>query len=416
MIAGLQIQDALLPNMTEVQMPQRARSKGRIRQFCCFLLILWAIGAGICSAQSHGSGKNLVYVGTYTNHGSKGVYAYTFDSKKGALTSIGLVAETESPAFIALDPRRNFLYAANEIPNYKDQATGAVSSFAIDLASGKLSLLNQVSSRTPGPAYITVDRSGKYVLIANYPVGSVAVFPVLGDGRLGEPSAFVQHQGSSVNKDRQSGPHAHVIELSPDNRFALVADLGTDQLLVYPFDESKGTLGEARITKIDPGSGPRHVRFSPDGKFVYLLNEMQPNVTVFSYDAVYGGLSALQTISTLPKDFTGKKSAAEIQIHPSGKFLYASNRGHDSIAVFAVDKSKGTLTLVEHVPTQGKTPRNFAIDPSGSWLLAANQDSDDIVVFHVNPTTGRLSPAAGIVQVPTPVCITFDAITMPAGR
>jgi 6-phosphogluconolactonase len=372
------------------------------------LIVFLAALSGICTAQSSTTSKYLAYVGTYTDHGSKGIYAYHFDSKTGRLTSIGLAAETDNPTFLALDPRRKFLYAANEIPTYNGQPTGAVSAFAIDPKTGQLSLLNQISSHSPGPAYITVDRTGKYVLIANYPAGSVAVFPILENGSLGEASAFVQHTGSSVNLDRQSGPHAHAIELSPDNRFALAADLGIDQLLVYPFDQSTGKVGEARVHKIEPGSGPRHLRFSPDGKFVYLISEMRSAITVFSYDAANGDLSDLQTISTLPKDFSGKSTAAEIQVSSSGKFLYASNRGDDSIAVFAIDQSRGTLTLVEHVSTQGKTPRHFTLDPSGSWLLAANQNSGNIVIFRVNNRTGRLSPNGEIVEVPSPVCIMFD--------
>jgi 6-phosphogluconolactonase len=388
------------------------RTTGRLH---LLLIVFLAILLGICTAQSSTTSKYLAYVGTYTDHGSKGIYAYHFDSKTGRLTSIGLAAETENPTFLALDPRRKFLYAANEIPNYNGQPTGAVSALAIGPKTGQLSLLNQISSRSPGPAYVTLDRTGKYVLIANYGVGSVAVFPILENGSLGEASAFVQHTGSSVNLDRQSGPHAHAIELSPDNRFALAADLGIDQLLVYPFDQSTGKLGEARVHKIDPGSGPRHLRFSPDGRFVYLINEMRSAIAAFSYDMANGGLSDLQTISTLPKDFTGKSTAAEIQISSSGKFLYASNRGDDSIAVYAIDKLKGTLTPIEYVPTKGKTPRHFTLDPSGSWLLAANQNSGNIVIFRVNDKTGRLSPTGEIVEVASPVCIIFDA-PVRAGR
>src|ERR1700680_1456810 len=389
-------------------MTRHVRIEGKIVDSFYLLLIFLAIASGICAAQPAAGKEDLVYVGTYTDHGSKGIYSYRFDSKTGHLTEIGLVAETENPTFLALDVHQRFLYAANEIPKYNGQATGAVSAFAIDSGTGKLSLLNQLSSRSPGPAYISVDRTGKYVLTANYPLGSVTLFPILDNGGLGDPSAFVQHKGSSVNADRQAGPHAHAIELSPDNRFALVADLGIDQVLVYPFDQSTGRLGEPHTTKIDPGSGPRHLRFSPNGKFVYLINEMLSNVTVFSYDAANGDLSKVQTISTLPKDFAGKSSAAEVQIHPSGKFLYASNRGHDSIAVFAIDDSKGTLTPIENVPTQGKTPRNFALDPSGSWLLDANQDSNNIVVFRIDQKTGRLKPAGENFSLASPVCITFD--------
>ena len=253
--------------------------------------------------------------------------------------------------------------------------------------------MNQVSSHDEGPAHITLDRTGKYALVSNYTLGSVAVFPVLKDGRLGEATSFVQHKGSSVNPERQKGPHAHAIALSPDNRFAVVADLGLDQLLVYSFDAAKGTLGaKPQIVKAAPGAGPRHLVFSSDGRFLYVINELQSTVVTYSYNAATGALHELQTISTLPKTFSGNNTAAEIEIHPSGKFLFASNRGEDSIAVFAIDSDTGTLMHVENDPTGGKTPRNFAIDPTGSWLLAANQDSDDIVVFRIDHKTGHLTP------------------------
>jgi 6-phosphogluconolactonase len=376
------------------------------RHFSCFLLLPFLLPC-VCSAQAPSAKTDLVYVGTYTGHGSRGIYGYRFNPTTGMLTPLGLVAETENPAFLAVDPLHKFLYAANEVDHYKDKPTGAVSAFAIDPTPGKLSPLNEVSAHDPGPAYVTVDHSGKFVLIANYPLGSVAVFPILPDGGLRDASAFVRHRGSSVNPQRQAGPHAHAIELSPDNRFALAADLGLDQILVYPFDASKGTLGEPQIVKIAPGSGPRHLAFSPSGKFVYLVGEMLSTVTVFSYQGVDGTLSQLQTVSILPEGFSGKSTAAEIQIHPSGKFLYASNRGSDSIAVFAVNRDKGTLTAIEHDSTHGKTPRNFAIDPTGSWLLAANQDSNNIVIFRIDAETGQLTPSGTVQDLSAPVCVEF---------
>ena len=376
------------------------------RSFLVFLAM--ALCFGTSPAQARAKGKDLVYVGTYTGpNKGQGIYAYRFDRATGQLSSLGLVAESESPTFLAVDPSRRFLYASNEIDHYEGQASGAVSAFAIDRPSGKLSFLNEVSAHDPGPAHVVVDFTGKDVLISNYPLGSVAVFPVLDGGRLGEVSDFVRHQGSSVNPERQHGPHAHSIALSPDNRFALAADLGLDQLVVYPLDPAKGELGTPHVVKIHPGSGPRHMTFDPGGKFLYLLGEMASTVTVFSYEAAEGSLTELQTISTLPKGFSGESTAAEIQIHPSGKFVYASNRGDDSIAVFAVDHAQGTLRFVERVATEGKTPRNFALDPSGSWLLVANQNSDDIVVFHVDQKTGRLTPTGQVVPLSAPVCVVF---------
>ena len=283
-----------------------------------------------------------------------------------------------------------------------------MSAFAIQPDTGKLSPLNQVSSQGADPAHIILDTTGKYALVSNYTSGSVAVFAVLKDGHLGEVTSFVQHKGSSVNPDRQKGPHAHAIALSKDDRYAVVADLGLDELLVYSFDAAKGTLGaKPQIVKANPGAGPRHLVFSSDGRFLYVMNEMQSSVVAYSYDATSGALHELQTISALPNGFTGENTAAEIEIDPSGKFLFASNRGDDSIAVFAIDSHTGLLTHVETDPTGGKTPRNFAIDPTGSWLLAANQDSDNIVVFRIDQKTGHLKPTGDMFQLPSPVCLKF---------
>jgi 6-phosphogluconolactonase len=394
--------------MEEGEMQCSFHRGGKIgrRLFLSFLglLALW-LGAGNAHAAS--PKKDLVYVGTYTGRGSEGIYGYRFNPATGQLISLGLEAKSNNPSFLAVSPNNKFLYAANETDHFDDEATGAVSAFAIDHASGKLSALDAVSAKDPGPAYVSVDHSGKYVLIANYPLGSVAVYPVFEDGKLASASNFVRHKGSSVNPTRQRGPHAHSIAVSPDNRFALCADLGLDQLIVYPFDAKHGKLGRPRIVKIAPGSGPRHFVFSPNGKFVYLISEMKSTVTVFAYHAANGGLKKLQTVSALPKGFSGKNTAAEIQIAPSGKFLYASNRGDDSIAVFTVDPDKGTLKWLERVPSHGKTPRNFAIDPSGTWLLAANQDSNNIVTFRINKKSGKLTPTGQVMDLSAPVCVQF---------
>ena len=376
-------------------------------RFWFLLILLFALCSVFGGAQVSPSDQYLVYVGTYTGHDSQGIYGYRFDASTGHLTSLGLGAQRDNPSFLTVAPGRRFLYAVNEVDQYKGQPTGAVSAFSIDHATGKLSLLNQVSAHDPGPAYISIDRTGKYVFIANYPLGSVAVFPVLADGKLGAASDFVRHKGSSIDKKRQSGPHGHAIELSSDNHFAIAADLGLDQLIVYPFDARTGKLGPPHVVKIKPGSGPRHITFSPDGKFVYLINEMGGTMTVFSYGAAQGKLKELQTVSTLHGGFKGENSTAEIAVHPSGKFVYGSNRGDDSIVVFAIDHATGRLTFVERVPTQGKTPRNFALDPSGRWLFAANQDSNSIVTFQVNQETGRLTPTGQAVRVPEPVCVVF---------
>jgi 6-phosphogluconolactonase len=385
-------------------------------------LILWIVvvatllpPAGLAAPASNG-GKYLFYVGTYTNDGgtatqSKGIYAYRYDAASGAIASLGLAAETTNPSFVALHPNGRFLYAVNEVGNYNGPNSGGVSAFLVDGSTGKLTFLNEVASRGADPCYITVDRTGKYVLVANYTGGSVAVFPVLADGKLGAAAAFVQHTGHGPDPKRQEGPHAHSIDLSSDNRFAYVDDLGLDELLVYKFDGAKGSL-----TPNDPpfakpelaGSGPRHFALRPDEKFAYVVSEMKGTVTVFSNDGKIGKLAPLQTISTLPQDFQGDIEDAEIEIHPSGKFLYASNRGDgNSIAVFTIDAAKGTLTPVEITPTQGKTPRHFQIDPTGKLLFAENSGSNNIVVFRIDQTTGKLTPTGKVLEVASPVCLKF---------
>jgi 6-phosphogluconolactonase len=259
---------------------------------------------------------------------------------------------------------------------------------------------------------VAVDKTGKYVLVANYSGGSVAVFPVLKGGRLGEVTSVLQYQGTGANPERQESPHAHWIDFSPDNRFAIAADLGLDRLDVYRFDSAKGSLvpNHPAVVQLKPGTGVRHFVFHPSARFAYAVSEMDSSVTSFSYDPARGALHELQTISMLPKDFSGKNDAAEIQVHPNGKFLYASNRGHDSIAVFSIDLKKGTLTPVEYVPTQGKAPRYFAIDPSGSRLFVANQKSGSIVVFQIDPASGRLTSAGQVLDIASPVCVRFVAI------
>jgi 6-phosphogluconolactonase len=356
--------------------------------------------------------KFLVYVGTYTGKGSKGIYAYRFDPATDQLTSLGLAAETVNPSFLAVDPTRRFLYAVNEISQYEGRSSGGVSAFVIAAETGKLTFLNEVPSGGAGPCHVSVDKTGRYVLVANYGGGSVAVFPILKDGRLGEASAFVQHKGASINPQRQEGPHAHSIYTSPDNRFVISADLGLDEVLIYRFDAAKGTLtpNYPAFAVTSSGAGPRHFAFHPNGKFGYVIDEMMSTITAFSYQQASGALDVIQTISTLPQDFKGQSNAAEVEVHASGKYLYGSNRGHDSIAVFAINSRKGTLTPVEDVPTLGKEPRSFAIDPTGTFLFAANQNSDNIVEFRIEPANGRLTPTGKVLEVSTPVCVTFVAI------
>ena len=363
----------------------------------------------------------LLYVGTYTNSGSKGIYAYRYDAESGKLSPLGLAAETASPSFLAVAPGHEFLYAVNEVHDYKGQASGGVTAFAIDRKTGKLRELNEVASRGADPCYIALDKSGKYVLVANYNGGNIAAFPLSADGHIGEASSVVQDEGAvGPNKERQEKAHAHWIDTSARNRFAYVADLGLDRVLIYKFDASKGMLSRGDSSgaagspdtkdffsaNLGPGSGPRHVAFSADGNFMYALGELDSTVTVFANDAKETYRS-IQKISALPAGFSGKNDAAEIVIHPSGKFLYSSNRGDDSIAVFAIDQSIGKLTFLERVPGGGKTPRNFALDPTGTRLLVANEESGNVVEFRIDSATGKLTAMGEVAKVPSPVCLVF---------
>jgi len=373
-----------------------------------FLITLKARGAEPGSTRS----QYVVYVGTYTEKASKGIYACRFDPAADHLTAPGLAAETSNPSFLAIDPTRRFLYAVNEVEQFEGRSSGGVSAFAIAPGTGKLTFLNEVPSGGSGPCHLTVDKTGKYVVVANYGGGSLAVFPISGDGRLGNATAFVQHKGASVNPQRQEGPHVHSVYMSPDNRYVISADLGLDEVFIYRFDASKGTLTPniPPSATVASGAGPRHFAFHPNGKFGYVIDEMQSTITEFSYVPASGSLDLLQPVSTLPPDFKGDSTGAEIEVHPSGKFLYASNRGLDSIAVFSVNSRKGILTLLAQADTLGKTPRSFSIDPTGSYLFVANQDSDNVVQFRINPNTGLLTPTGQVLQVPSPVCVTFMAI------
>lgn len=356
-----------------------------------------------------GPSQMWVYLGTYTRGKSKGIYVLKLDMATGALSEPALAAETTDPSFLTIHSNKKFLYAVGEMNNFEGKRAGAVSAYSIDAATGKLTALNQKSSGGAGPCHIIVDRTGKYVLFANYGGGSVSVLPIDATGKLGETTAFIQHQGSSTDSKRQQGPHAHSINVDRDNRFAVAADLGLDQVLVYKFDAAKGTLtpNNPPHAKLAPGSGPRHFAFHPNGRYGYVINEMLCTVTAFSWDPKKGVFSEIQTITTLPEPVKQGYSTAEVQVHPSGRFLYGSNRGHDTIAVFQIDQSKGTLTAAGHTPTQGRIPRNFGIDPTGAYLLAANQNSDSVVGFRIDSKTGALTPTGHKVEVGAPVCVKF---------
>lgn len=348
-----------------------------------------------------------VYFGT----GDTAIYVSQFDPKTGALSEPRAVAEVTRPNFLEIHPNATRMYVCSREPLTGGEARGVVIAFAIDQETGDLERLNSLDTGAPGPAHVTVDQSGRMVVVANYTGGSIAGFRLHEDGRLAQRTAFIQHEGSSVNKARQSEPHAHSVNFSKDNRVVVAADLGLDKVMIYRADPATGklTANDPPFAKVAPGSGPRHFAFHPSGKHAYVINEIASTVTAFAYDPQTSGLTEIQTISTLPDGYAGESATAEVQVHPSGEFLYGSNRGHDSIAVFRIDQSSGKLSPVEREPTQGKTPRNFRIDPTGGYLFAANQASGSVVVFRIDAKTGELTPSGVSVKVPAPMCVRFVA-------
>jgi len=357
-------------------------------------------------------GRYRLYVGTYTSGESKGIYLLDFDAGSGALMPVGLAGEAVNPSFLAVHPGGRFLYSVGEIGEFAGRKSGAVNAFAIDAASGKLRLLNQQPSGGSGPCHVCLDAKGSNALVANYSSGSAAVLPINPDGSLAPPSSVVQHEGSGPNPARQKGPHAHSINLDPAGRFAFVADLGVDRVFIYRFDSARGTLeaNAPAAAKVPPGGGPRHFAFHPGGRFAYTNNELTSSVTAFAYAPERGELRDFQTLTTLPDDFASPNTTAEILVHPSGRFLYCSNRGHDSIAIFSIDPDSGRLTARGHQSTGGETPRNFGIDPAGRWLIAANQKSGTLCVFRIDGDSGMLERVGDPVSIPSPVCVRFVAL------
>jgi 6-phosphogluconolactonase len=381
--------------------------------FAFFALALAGVPRALAAPARAAASSYFVYVGTYTAGKSKGIYGYRFDPKTGQLTATGLAAEMVNPSFLITDPQHRFLYAVTEMGQERGansyKTNGSISSYSIDQKTGALTFLNKVDSAGGGPCHLVVDKTGKMLFVANYGSGSVASFAIKADGSIGEKTGFDQHTGSSVDPARQKGPHAHAVVLSPDNRFLFVPDLGTDQIKIYRVDAAKGTFApnDPPFASVKPGLGPRHFTFGRGAKFAYVVCEMGSSVAVFAYDPGKGALTPLQTVSNLPADFKGEDNSAEIGVGRSGKFLYASNRGHDSITVYSIDPAKGTLTTVQNVPTQGNIPRNFAIDPTGKYLIAANQKSDQMVVFSIDQADGKLKPTGQVVDVGAPVSILF---------
>ena len=347
-----------------------------------------------------------VYVGTYTKGDSEGIYTCVLDPSTGELRLSGDPAPIADPSFLAVDSKRRFLYSVSEESDASTGPTGSVTAFAIS-ADGSLDYLNTQPSGGDGPCHVSVDATDRQVLVANYSGGSVAILPIRSDGRLGEPTDVVHHRGSGPNLDRQQGPHPHSINVDPTNRFAFVPDLGTDEVVAYRLNLVLGLLTPAAglTASLASGAGPRHFDFHPGGMYAYAINELDSTVTAFSYDGSTGTLEELHTVSTLPHGFDGTNYPADIHVSPSGRFLYGSNRGHHSIAVFAIDQGSGTLTPLGHESVRGEWPRNFVIDPTGAFMLVANEHTDDIVTFKIDGETGLLEATGHVEQVPSPVCL-----------
>lgn len=385
------------------------RSFTPIAAFCALLFVTGGSTLAVARrAPALAPHQELVYVGAYTKGTSKGIYAYHLNEATGQMTSLGLAAATVNPSYVIIDRTGRFLYAVNETDSYKGQKSGAISAFAIHPETGKLTFLNQVASKGEAPCYLSIDKTGKYLMVANYDSGNIAVFPLESDGKIGPASDFIQHHGSGINKARQEGPHAHFIAPSPDNRFVLSADLGLDKLFVYRLNAATGklTANQPPYAAVHPGLGPRHVAFSRDHRFVYLIDEMGSEIIVYSWDGVKGRLQPVQEFSTIGS-FKGENTGAEIEVSPSGRFLYASNRGENDIVVYTVNRATGHLTELQRISTEGNTPRQFAISPDGRFLFVGNQNGGNVVGFRIDRATGKLTPTGQQLQLDTPVCVTF---------
>jgi 6-phosphogluconolactonase len=366
------------------------------------------LGAGALGAKA-ADGKYRVYVGTYTRGESKGIYSFILDTATGTLTPEGVAGETENPSFLAIHPSGDYLYSCGELDKFKGQESGSLTAFKIDAATGKLEKMNDVAAGGTSTCHVNVSRNGRYAVLANYGSGSCAAFAIGADGKLGERMAFHQHSGTSADPGRQRGPHAHSVNFDKQNKHVIVADLGLDQVKVYNFNAVSGAMtpNTPAFTQVKAGSGPRHFSFHPSGRYAYVINEMACSVTAFNWNAKKGTLTEIETVTTLPEPVKRGYSTAEVVAHPNGRFVYGSNRGHNTIAVFRVDASTGKLTTVEHKSTQGEVPRNFAIDPTGQFLIAANQNTHTIVLFRINPSSGALEQVGAPVKAPSPVCIRY---------
>ena len=366
------------------------------------------------------SKQRLVFIGTYTEDilfgtgnilqgKGEGIYVFRFDTASGVMEPCSLAQAKPNPSYLTFDFSRRFLYTVNELKEFAGAQTGAVSAYSVDPVNGSLRFLNRQASHGTDPCHLTVDKTGRYVLVANFNSGTVCVLPIQQDGSLGEASDVIQHQGFSQDPVRQTRPHAHAVVMDDSGKYVFVPDLGLDKVMIYRFDPQRGKLEPNDVPwyQTQPGAGPRQLVVHPRGDLAYLINELNSSVTALGYNKANGSLKEIHTITTLPVEFKGANICAEIQISPSGLFLYASNRGHESIVTFAINRVDGSLSTVGYKSTQGKTPRHFSIDPQGSFLLVANQDTDTVVTFRIDPTSGELCATGQITHVPTPVCVKF---------
>ena len=392
---------------TALQAAPRFRLIGRMTLHTFFrITTLIALGLATTLGQASAAPtRALVCFGSYSTPDKDSVHLFQLNLQDGSLKKLNAVDGLTNPSFLKIHPNGKYLYTVNEVSTFDGKKSGGVTAFALDVKGGKLNKINQQPSGDTGPCHLTVDATGKYVLVAHYGGGSTSVLPIKKDGSVGTLVSQIKHKGSSVHS-RQKAPHAHSVHVGPNNKFAFAPDLGIDKVLVFSFDEKTGAIAETKFdgAKLEPGSGPRHFGFHPDGKFAYVINELKQTVTAFRYNAKRGRLRTLQTLSSVPHPVKGN-STAEVLVHPTGQFLYGSNRGHNSIAMFRINEKNGKLTAIGHESTRGSTPRNFGIDPTGQFLLAANQQSDNVVVFRINQDTGKLKFTGNEIKLSKPVCV-----------
>jgi 6-phosphogluconolactonase len=352
------------------------------------------------------SNDQFAFIGTYTRLGSEGIYTLRLNGETGELTQVSVATGLENPSFVALDPSGEHLYAVSETSAFN--GSGGITAFSVNRSTGELTQINQQSTGGPGPCHLMIDSTDSMVIVTNYSGGSVSAHPIASDGSVGERTEFIQHVGSSINKNRQETAHAHSVNIDKTNRYAFVCDLGKDQVLTYAMDVANAKLSLSSVVDEVAGEGPRHFTFHPTNQQVYVLNELGCTITLYDLGDD-GSLTPVETVPTLPSGWDGENTTADIHTSPDGAFVYASNRGHDSLVIYSIDQSTGKMTFVGHEPSQGNTPRNFAITPDGKFLLAENQDSDSIVSFK-REAGGTLTPTGSTIKVPAPVCLQFLAV------